>query len=183
MNKKALIILASGFEEIEAVTPIDILRRANIEVTVAGLGAKQIKGSRGLIVNCDVKLEDVVNLEFDACILPGGGEGAKNLAASKMVESIITRHNDNEKIIAAICASPAIVLAPWKILKNKSATTYPGTESHFSSDTTYSNEAVVVDENIITSKGAGTAIAFALAIVEKLSNLKTSTAIKNSIIA
>ncbi len=167
MPKRALVILAQGFEEIEAITIIDILRRAGIDVTVSGLNAIEIKGSHGITLIADEKL-DTIKEDFQACILPGGLAGAKNLASSEKVNLMIKQMHKNGKIIAAICASPAIVLAPAGILKNKTATCYPGMQDSFGKETIFKEAAVVIDGNIITSRGPATALLFALSIVEIL---------------
>ncbi len=180
MRKRALIILANGFEEIEAVTAIDILRRADIEVITAGISDIKVQGSHGITLIADKKLTAIKG-DFDACVLPGGMPGAKNLASSEKVNSIIKQMNKNGKIIAAICASPAIVLAPLGILQNKTATCYPGMQENFSKETIYKKEPVVIAGNIITSRGPTTALLFALAIVEKLSGKKTSKKTRNFI--
>jgi 4-methyl-5(b-hydroxyethyl)-thiazole monophosphate biosynthesis len=161
------VILAEGFEEIEAVTCIDVLRRADIQVTVAGLSDCNVKGSRGITLVADKKLGEG-DFDYDVCILPGGALGAKNLAGSKEVKSIIRTMFQRDKFVAAICASPAVVLAPLGILENKTATCYPGMESSFAKTTTYREEDVVIDGSIITSRGPATALLFALAIVEEI---------------
>lgn len=167
MSKKALIILADGFEEIEAITPIDILRRAGITLTIAGLTDTRVISARNLIIEAERKLDDLEDT-YDALILPGGGGGAKNLASSNKVNNLISTMHEQKKIIAAICASPAVVLAPTGILNGKQATCYPGCESSFDATTTYINEPVVCEDNIITSQGPGSASAFAFVLVEKL---------------
>jgi 4-methyl-5(b-hydroxyethyl)-thiazole monophosphate biosynthesis len=180
--KKALVILAKGVEEIEAVTVIDVLRRAGIEVTVAGLTSLRVKASRGVIIEAEKILPEAGNA-FDAFILPGGGEGAKNLASSQELTSLIKAMYEENKLIAAICASPALVLSAADILENKSATCYPGMESHFGKSTRYKEENVVIDGNVITSRGPATALAFALAIVEKLSGKEMSEKIRKETLA
>lgn len=182
MSKKALIILAEGFEEIEASAPIDILRRAGIEVVVAGLTAEKVTGAHKATIIADTKFEDVES-DFDACILPGGMPGAGNLASSEKVKSVIAIMHQNGKLIAAICASPALVLAPLGILDNKSATCYPSMETGFSKNTVFKTDDVVIDGNIITSRGPGTAMKFALAIVEKLLGKNVSDEIKEATLA
>ena len=167
MSKKAIIILADGFEEIEAITAADILRRAGVKVTVCGLGSENIKGSKGITVVAD-KILKGDDSEYDACILPGGMPGAENLAVSEDVKKILLDMNSRGKTIAAICAAPAVVLAPLGLLDNKAATCYPGMESSFSDTTDYKKDDVVIDENIITSRGPATALKFAIAIVENL---------------
>jgi len=165
MGKKAIIILADGFEEIEAITVIDILKRAGVEVNICGLNTEKVKGSNGVIVVTD-KILKKDEIEYDACVLPGGMPGAENLAASEKVKKILLDTNSRGKIIAAICAAPTIVLTPLGLLDDKSATCYPGMESSFSDTTNYKKDDVVIDENIITSQGPATALKFAIAIVD-----------------
>ncbi|MBF0385968.1 MAG: DJ-1/PfpI family protein [Candidatus Omnitrophica bacterium] len=169
---KAIIILADGFEDIEAVTPIDLLRRANVEVTVAGLDSVSVTGARGKIrITADTIL-DKAGVDYDAVILPGGMPGAANLAKSEKIRSLIIEMNKKGKIIAAICAAPALVLSPLGILNNKNATCFPGMENEFNPTTKFLKEQVVVDGKIITSRGAGTAFLFGLALVEALAGKK-----------
>jgi len=167
MPKKALVILADGFEETEAITPIDILRRAGMDVTIAFIGKTSVKGAHDINILADKNINEV-DTDFDVCVLPGGMPGAANLAASGKVQNIIREMDKNKKLIAAICASPAIVLGPMGILKNKTATCYPGMENQFDSDVEFREEKVVVDGNIITSRGVGTSLLFSLSIVEYL---------------
>ena len=184
MNKKALIVLADGFEEMEAVAPIDILRRAGIDVRIAGLLPENgiVTGARGIGIKTDFTLKDIT-ADFDACIFPGGMPGAQNLADSKAVNSLIALLHKEHRIIAAICAAPAVLLAPTGILDGKKATCFPGMESAFGEHTTFCDEPVVVSDNIITSRGAGTAIAFSLKILEQLLNQKTADDIRKRIVA
>lgn len=179
MAKKALVILAQGFEEIEAVTVIDILRRAEVRVTVAGLIGLEVKGSRELIVNADSLLDGVTD-DADAYVLPGGGMGATNLAGSEKVAELLKKANSKGKIIAAICAAPAVVLAPLGILDGKNATCYPGMEEDFKSSTTFCEDAVCVDGNIITSRGPATALEFALVVSEKLCGKETADKVRKA---
>ena len=181
-NKKVLVVLANGFEDIEGVAPVDVLRRAGVEVVVAGLDKAEIKSARGLQIIADKKLEDNEE-EFDAVILPGGAQGAENLAKSAVVRKLITRMNEKGKIIAAICASPAVVLAPAGILSCKKATCYPGEEKKFQIDTEFIDDEVVVDGNIITSKGPGTAILFGLKLTEILMGKDVADSVKEKMIA
>jgi 4-methyl-5(b-hydroxyethyl)-thiazole monophosphate biosynthesis len=183
MKKKALIVFAEGFEEMEGIIPLDLLRRAGVEVTVAGLGSKEITGSRArLTVLCDALLEDVHDL-FDAIILPGGMPGATNLKESEMVNVLTKTLAKSGKIVAAICATPAVVLAPLGILDGKKATCYPSMEKEFHHSTTHSREAVVIDKNIITSQGPGTAFLFGLAIVEALLGKEKRTEVERATLA
>ena len=182
MRKKALIVLAEGFEEIEAITTIDILRRGGIEVTIASLEKNHVKGSRNIEVIADTTI-DKIALDYDAIILPGGMPGAENLSASKEVCSLIIGMNNKKKIIAAICAASAIVLAPLGILDNKTATCYPGMETNFNSKTTYKEDGVVIDGNIITSKGPATAMEFAFTLVRMLSGDRIANLIRSATLA
>ncbi len=181
MIKKAILPLAEGFEEIEAVVCIDLLRRAGIKVDVVGLTNLIISGSRKIRIKTTKKINQI-SYPYDACILAGGMPGAKNLASSTNINQLIKKMAREKKIIAAICASPAIILAPLGILDNKKATCYPGMEKSFSPSTIYKNKKVVVDENIITSQGPATAFQFALGIIEKLVGKKISDKVKESIL-
>jgi 4-methyl-5(b-hydroxyethyl)-thiazole monophosphate biosynthesis len=167
MKKRALVIIAEGFEEIEAITPVDVLRRAEVDVTVAGLGASSITGAHGVIIKTDIVLDDCDFLP-DAVIFPGGLPGAENLASSVKVKNVVLKMSSEGRLIAAICASPALVLAPTGVLSGRTATCYPGLEKNFSPDVKFVKEKVVQDGNIITSRGPATALAFALKIAENL---------------
>ncbi len=167
MKKKVLVILAEGFEDIEAITPIDILRRINVEVIVAGLSGDTVKSARGVVVTADRVLSDTDN-SYDAVILPGGMPGAEHLASSAKVKKIVLEMHEKGKIVAAICASPALILAPMGLLDGKKATCFPGMEENFSAKVKFSQDKVVQDGNIITSRGPATAFLFSLKIAENL---------------
>ncbi len=162
--KKVLIPLAEGFDEIEALATADVLRRADMEVVLAGLPGTIVKGRSGIKVIADAKIEDVDHKDFDCLVLPGGDPGYVNLSRSKKVFDIINDFNDKEKTIAAICAAPSI-LGKMGILDNKRATIYPGMEKEIPRPRP---GKVVVDGHVITSEGPGTAMDFALEIVKNL---------------
>ncbi|RCW88493.1 4-methyl-5(b-hydroxyethyl)-thiazole monophosphate biosynthesis [Halanaerobium sp. DL-01] len=164
--KMVIIPLAEGFEEIEAVTSIDILRRAGIEVITAGLDVDTVIGAHNLEITTDSKLKDVLDYNFDAVVLPGGMPGAANLRESSELLNLIKNINAKKGLIAAICAAP-IVLEAAGVLKDREATSYPGYDSEMES-ANYSEERVVVDRNLITARGAGAAAEFALEIVKYL---------------
>ena len=168
--KKALVFLAEGFEEIEAATPIDFLRRAGIEVTCVGIGSPRVTGAHGLEFRADIELSAMGSEAADAdmIIFPGGMPGASNLASEPAIKSLIMDFNSRDRYIAAICASPAVVLAPTGVLDGRSATCYPGMQSGFGPDTSYSEERVVIDGNIITSRGPATAMVFSYVLVKLL---------------
>ncbi len=162
MNK-VLVILAPGFEEIEAVTIIDLLRRADVKVTVAGLDRRNITGSHGITVECDAFFEDIKSNEYEMLVLPGGQPGTNNLKANELVLETIRRFQEEGKMIAAICAAPT-VLAKAGVLENTKVTSYPSERSVFNIQE-YMESDVVRDGNIITSRGVGTAIDFTLELV------------------
>lgn len=165
--KKSFIFLADGFEEIEALATVDILRRAGIEVnTVTISPTLQVKGAHGVEVKADISISDVKCNENDILVLPGGMPGATNLANCTQLSNMLVQHHNKKGTIAAICASPAVVLAPLNILEGKEATCYPGFEGAFTNCKKGYNP-VVVDGNIITANGPATAIPFALTIVAK----------------
>lgn len=165
MKKTVLVILAPGFEEIEAVTPIDILRRANIEVTIASLENDLHVRSRGnVVVAAEVKLEDVVRKNFDAILLPGG-PGTKNLREDDRVLELVNKFFDEGKLIGAICAAPTVLLEAG-VLEGKRYTAHFSVENELTE--IQKQSAVVKDGNIITSQGPGTAIQFGFALVEAL---------------
>ena len=178
MSKNIVVALADGFEEMEAVISIDILRRAGLNVISASISSELlVKGSRNITVQADVFLKDLEIIP-DAFLLPGGVAGAKNLAASEVVNDMLHACLRQAKLIAAICASPAYVLAKAGILEGKQATCYPLCSKLFSSNVKLSENPVVIDGNIITSRAPGTAFAFALAIVERLCDKETVQNIK-----
>ncbi|MFP3040623.1 DJ-1/PfpI family protein [Treponema primitia] len=171
MVKKALVFLADGFEDVEAITPIDYLRRAGVELTTVSIGSElSVQSARGVTVNADTTLEKLGRAnaaDWDAVVVPGGGLGAENLAASKAVGSFIKAMAEAGKFVCAICAAPAVVLAPLGLLKDREFTCYPGMEEKVSG-ATWKADRVVIDGKLITSRGAGTAGEFAVAIIEKL---------------
>lgn len=173
MRKEALVILAEGFEEVEAVTPVDVLRRAGMNVVMAGLTSKNVRGSRRVVYITDMLLSEYQG-NPDILILPGGVKGAENLHHSQQVTHWVTRMNQSKKWIAAICAAPAVVLAPTGILDGISATCYPGYENGWGALIQHKNRNVVVDRNVITSQGPGTALDFSFAIVERLFDIATA---------
>ena len=165
---EALVVLAPGFEEIEAVTVIDVLRRCGIKVTVAGLLPDLVEGAHGIKVVPDKAIEKVQMRDFDAIVVPGGNPGYKNLRRDERVLHMIKEAYDSGKLVAAICAAPA-VLSDAGVLKNRKCTIYPGMESEVENGGgEFLEDSVVVDGNIITSRGPATALHFALRIAERL---------------
>jgi 4-methyl-5(b-hydroxyethyl)-thiazole monophosphate biosynthesis len=176
---KVMVPLAEGFEEIEALTIVDVLRRAGIKVDTVGIVSSMVTGAHGVRITADKKLIEIKPEEYDAIVLPGGNPGYKNLAKSARITEILQKMNEEGKLIAAICASPS-VLAKAGILENKRATIYPGMENELPYPR---GDRVVVDGNIITSQGPGTAMEFALKIVEVSLGSNTAMNLKRELIA
>jgi len=161
----ALIVIAQGIEEMETVIIADILVRAGIDITLASVTGRQIEGSRGVRIVADVDLNQVKDQSFDMIICPGGLPGAEHLRDSELLKSLLMQQDKQNKWIAAICASPALVLAHHGLLLKRRATCYPGSEEQLP---LYVDEAVVIDGHVITSQGPGTAMIFALKLVQVL---------------
>ena len=165
--KTAIVFLATGFEEMEAIGTIDILRRANIEtLTVSVTGNKTVTGVHNIQVIADELFENVDCTAYDALVLPGGGPGSEMLNKHEGVRKAIVNQYESDKLIAAICASPR-VFGSLGLLKNKNATCYPGIEPELIG-ATLSEEPAVIDGNIITGRGPALVMDFALAIVDYL---------------
>ena len=163
--KKVAVMLADGFEEIEALTVVDIIRRANITCDMFSISGMEVKGAHDIVVKADKLISEEVK-EYDVIVLPGGMPGATNLRDNEEVIDLVKWFNDNKKIVAAICAAP-IVLGKAGIIEGKKVTSYPGFEDELIKGS-YLEEHVVVDGNIITSRGPATAMLFAYKILELL---------------
>lgn len=164
-----LMPLAEGFEELEAVTIIDVLRRASIEVVVAGMKDGPVKGSRDTVVVPDTTLDAVMDRDFDMIVLPGGMPGVKHLREDARIKTLLARYTQRKnRYAAAICAAPSI-LAAYGHLDGRQATSNPKFKDQVAIDgVNYLEDAVVTDGNIVTSRGPGTSIPFALALIDKL---------------
>ena len=178
---KVIVVLAEGFEEIEAVTVIDILRRAEVEVCVAGIGEGAVKGAQGILITPDSALSAVQAEEYDMMVLPGGSLGARNIAKDPEADRILRSFAEQEKYIGAICAAPA-VLAEKGLLEEKLATSYPGFKSKVAPHSDYQEAIVVVDENIVTSRGPATAAEFAFTLVELLVEEDTAEKLREAML-
>ncbi|MEW6132147.1 MAG: DJ-1 family glyoxalase III [Pseudomonadota bacterium] len=166
---KVLVPLAEGCEELEAVTIIDLLRRAGIEVVTASLQPGIVKASRGTRLMPDAVLDDVLHDDFDMIVLPGGMPGAQHLKEDPRIIGLLKKMAEQGKYTAAICAAP-MVLAEAGLLAGKRATSYPGSLDRIEvPGMAYLKDAVVRDGKVLTSRGPGTAIDFALALIEALS--------------
>ncbi len=173
MTKKVLIPIASGTEEMEAVTIIDMMVRANYEVVVASAnfdGSLTMKASRGVTLTADCKLVDIADEEFDAVILPGGVEGAETFRDSPILVEIVKQQMYDGKLIAAICAAPALVLQHHNLYPDALMTCHPSFQSHIP-EHNWRPKRVTYDINhhVVTSQGPGTALEFAMEIIILLS--------------
>lgn len=174
------VFLANGFEEIEALCPIDLLRRAGVEVTCVGIGSEVIRGAHGITVHADIPDIMYKDPSPEMIILPGGMPGAENLDRSRIVDTAIRIANNKGAYIAAICAAP-FLLGKRGILHGKQAVCFPGFEDMLDGANVVDSESVVVDGNIITAKGMGAAISFGLTLVSLLRGQETALTIREGI--
>ena len=166
MNKRVLVPIADGSEEIEAVTIIDVLRRSGAQVVVASVNGIQITASRNVKIVADCLIDACSDQTFDLIVLPGGMPGAENLKNNRVLKQMLERHSGAGHLFGAICAAPAVVLESHGLLHDRKATCHPDHAGKIQG--AVSPEPVVVDGNCITSQGPGTAMAFALSLVEQL---------------
>ncbi len=163
-----LVPLAQGCEELEAITITDLLVRAGISVTTCGLDERPVKASRGTTIIPDTSINDVMTKTFDLIVLPGGLPGADHLRDNVQLQTLMKKQAEENKYLAAICAAPK-ALAQAGLLDGKTATSYPGVlEALNNKNISISNSAVEIDGNIVTSRGPGTAMDFALTLIELL---------------
>jgi len=174
------VLLADGFEEVEAMAIIDVLRRADITVVIAGLHAGYIESARNVKVIPDTTIDAIRSDNFDMIVLPGGQPGADNLNADERVKHLIREFYDKGKLTGAICAAP-YVLANAGVLEGRQATAYPTFKDRLGK-ALYRDENVVVDGKVLTSKGPGTALHFGVAIVERLAGRERAEAIKEAML-
>lgn len=166
--KKVVVILAEGFEELEAITVIDVLRRANIKVEVVGLRDLQLTGSRGVTIVCDEVFDYYGVLEYDGVVMVGGMNNATSLSQDDRILKLLQDYMAKDKMIAGICATPSLVFSEAGILQGKRATCYPSSSLVNNLDCEYVDEPCVVSDNIITSQSPDTAMEFALTIIDYL---------------
>lgn len=165
---RVLLFLADGFEEVEALTVVDLLRRAGVDVkTVSISDTKKVIGRSRITVEADIMQKEANFDEAEMLVLPGGQPGTTYLSRDKHLGKELKKFNDEGKKIAAICAAPT-VFGGLGLLEKRRATCYPGCESQLTGAQVVLDEEVVVDDNITTSRGAGTAIPFALSLIEQL---------------
>jgi 4-methyl-5(b-hydroxyethyl)-thiazole monophosphate biosynthesis len=177
------MFLAEGFEEVEALTPVDFMRRADIEVTTVGVGGEYITGAHGITVKADVCDSDVSanDADIEMVVLPGGMPGTLNLQASAKVNEFIDRAYDKGAFIGAICAAPSI-LGDMGLLRGKEAICYPGFEDRLTG-ARISEKRVVLDGKILTAAGMGAALDMGLKIVEIFCSEKAAADLRHAVIA
>ncbi len=175
------LFLADGFEEIEALCPLDLLRRANLEVTTVGVTGKTVIGAHGIAVTADIAETEFTPADLSMIILPGGMPGTKNLDASLAVHRALDFAVANKKPIAAICAAP-MILGKRGLLRGKHATCFPGFEEYLDG-AALSEKSVVRDGDIVTAKGMGVALPFGLALVEYFCGKDAADALKAAVMA
>lgn len=161
-----LVPLAQGCEELEAITVVDLLRRAGISVVTAGLDEKPVRASRGMVLVPDTTLDEALNQEYDMVVLPGGLPGADHLDGDPRIHGLLKDMAARDRYTAAICAAPK-VLASTGLLEGKKVTSFPGVLDAFDG-LDYRTDSVVQDGKLITSRGPGTAMDFALTLIENL---------------
>ena len=183
--KRVLVPFTTGVEEIECVSVVDILRRADIEVCLVSLDGESVTGRSGITICADAALGDVEKESWDMVVLPGGLPNAHLLRDDTHVKAVVQRLHDQHKFIAAICAAPT-ALAAYGITEGRKVTSYPACQQEMKQlapSSIYSDETVVEDDFLITSRGAGTAVVFALRLVARLCGEEKAEEIRESIVA
>ena len=175
------MLLGTGFEETEAVAPLDLLRRAGVQILTVGINGKHIAGSHGIVVEADITIGEMDLTNMEMIIIPGGLGGVASLRASEAALAALRFGWENRKYVAAICAGPTI-LADLGITDGLCATCYPGHEKYMGSAKMQENAAVVTDGKLITGTSAGCAIPFGLALVEALKGKEAAETIKKQIV-
>lgn len=180
--KKVLVFLAEGFETIEALSVVDVCNRAKVTCHACSLTEnKAVNSAHGTMVLCDKLISDNDLETYDAIVLPGGMPGSTNLRDNERVQSLIKKYNKENKIVAAICAAP-IALAKAGVIEGKKVTSYPGFKDELGNVNYVEEDAVVVDGNIITSRGPATALVFGLEILKELGYSKEAEEIREGML-
>ncbi len=180
--KTACVFLANGFEDVEAVTPIDYLRRAGVHVAVVALEGTEAVSSHSLTIRCDCSLGDILDSPLpDMVVLPGGMKGSELLSSASELRTLVRKMMDERRFVAAICAAPAVVLGSWGLLDGRKWTGYPGVGATLTPR--LGKERVVVDGHLVTSRAAGCAEEFSLELVKLLCGPEAMRKLADSILA
>lgn len=163
---KVYVILADGFEEIEALAPVDILRRGNVEVVLAGLNDKVVSSARNVKVIADITVDEIREDDVEVLIIPGGTGGVEKIRKDERVKALANKLNEKKKTLAAICAGP-LALNDFGLIKNKTVTSHPSVKLNLET-VNYKEDKVVKDENILTSRGPATAVDFGFELLKLL---------------
>ena len=178
---KVLVPLAKGFEELEAVAAIDVLRRGGIEVVTAALGETTgVVGAHGMDIRADALLADAANDDWDAVVLPGGNEGTENLKSSGTLRSLLRRHADGGRLLCAICAAPTVLVDAGVVPPGIHITCYPTCQMML--DRQWTPAPVVAESNVITGQGPGTALLFALVVLQTLVGEKAARKVARTMV-
>ena len=173
--QKTYLFLANGFEEIEAISVVDVLRRGGVDVKTVSISTeKQVVGSHEIEITADLTLDEITTEEAECLIFPGGMPGSKHLGDCVVLMELLQKQYDKGGYIGAICAAPALVLGQLKLKSKLRLTCYPNLETYFSANFELSEDGLVVDGHVITAKGASYAITFALCLLEQLKSAEES---------
>lgn len=178
--RRACVLLANGFEEIEALTVVDVLRRAGVDVKMLSLSGRRVTGAHDIAVVADQTLAAAAAETWDAVVLPGGMPGSDTLRKNARVRALVRSQFESGRLVAAICAAP-MALAAAGILRGRRATCYPGCEGELDGAKVV-RQRVVSDRNVVTSRGPGTALEFALVLAEKLAGKKTASTLRKGML-
>lgn len=179
---KVLVPLANGFEEIEALSVVDVLRRGGVEAITASIhGTREVVGAHHVAVRADALFADVAQEEFDAVVLPGGGEGMENLRSSEAVLDLLRRQKERGGLLCAICAAPLVLVAAGVLEEGQHVTCYPTCQMEL--DRPWVNQPVVAHDNVITGQGPGTSLLFALVVLKTLVGEATALKVSRGMIA
>ena len=181
MSAKALIVLADGFEDVEAVTAIDVLRRGGVEVVTAALaGGPEVRSAHGVTMLADAPFDEVEKDDFNAIVLPGGGEGTANLKASEKLAERLRRQKEEHRLICAICAAPTVLVEAGVLDEGQHVTCYP--TCAFDLDRPCAGVPVVADGSVITGQAPGSSMLFALVVLQALAGEKKTAKVARSLV-
>ena len=181
MSAKALIVLADGFEDVEAVTPVDVLRRGGVEVVTASLsGDRKVRSAHGITMLADASFADASKDDFDAIILPGGGEGTQNLRSSRELAERLRRQKEEDRLICAICAAPLVLMDAGVLEDGQHVTCYPSCALEL--DRKCASVPCVADGNIVTGEAPGSAMLFSLVVLSALTDEKIAAKVSRGMV-